>query len=92
MIVSPQGRYRKEIKEDGSVQVPFLFPELRHLTLRYLLKLNNIICLFEEKQVLSGSVRINVGSSTTPTSQRTGMSNTIDLSISFSLVKILLLI
>ena len=92
MIVSPQGRYRKEIKEDGSVQVPFLFPELRHLTLRDLLKLNNIICLFEEKLVLSGSVRINVGSSTTPTSQRTSMSNTIDLLIAFSLVKILLLI
>ena len=57
MVVSPQGRYRKEIKEDGSVNVPLLFPELRHLTLQDLPKLNNILCFFEEeKPVLSNQL------------------------------------
>ena len=45
------------IKEDGIINVPLLFPELRHLTLQELPKLSNILCLFEEeKPVLSNQL------------------------------------
>ena len=52
-MVEMVSRGLEEIKEDGIINVPLLFPELRHLTLQELPKLSNILCLFEkEKPVL----------------------------------------
>ena len=49
-IVSPQGKYWKEVKEDAAVNVPLLFPELRHLILEDLPKLSDILCFFEDEK------------------------------------------
>ena len=46
----PALRGWEEIKEDGIINVPLLFPELRHLKLKELPKLSNILCLFEEEK------------------------------------------
>ena len=56
-MVEMVSRGWEEIKEDGIINVPLLFPELRHLTLQELPKLSNILCLFEEeKPVLSNQL------------------------------------
>ena len=56
-MVEMVSRGWEEIKEYGIINVPLLFPELRHLTLQELPKLSNILCLFEkEKLVLSNQL------------------------------------
>ena len=56
-MVEMVSRGWEEIKEDGIINVPLLFPELRHLKLKELPKLSNILCLFEEeKSVLSNQL------------------------------------
>ena len=56
-MVEMVSRGWEEIKEDGIINVPLLFPGLRHLTLQELPKLSNILCLFEEeKPVLSNQM------------------------------------
>ena len=56
-MVEMVSRGWEELKEDGIINVPLLFPELRHLTLQELPKLSNILCLFEEeKPVLSNQL------------------------------------
>ena len=56
-MVEMVSRGWEEIKEDDIINMPLLFPELRHLTLQELPKLSNILCLFEEeKPVLSNQL------------------------------------
>ena len=56
-MVEMVSRGWEEIKEDGIINVPLLFPGLRQLTLQELPKLSNILCLFEEeKSVLSNQL------------------------------------